>query len=128
MKIYLVIICALVIILSAGRVSGMGGKPPDRKVSVGEEFTLTLESNPTTGYQWQLAKPLDEKIVKLVSSKYEMEKPNNTETGMVGVGGHEYWSFKAVGKGTTLIELKYIRPWEKDVPPVEAAVFRIRVE
>ena len=106
----------------------MAGKPPDRIVNVGETFTITLESNPTTGYQWQLAKPLDEKILKLVSSKYEMEEPKNLETGYVGVGGHEYWTFKAVGKGTTLIELMYVRPWEKDVPPVEAAVFRIRVK
>ncbi|MFH1347753.1 MAG: protease inhibitor I42 family protein [Candidatus Margulisiibacteriota bacterium] len=128
MKVHLFIICALVIILSAGGVYGMGGKPPDRKVSVGEEFTITLESNPTTGYQWQLARPLDDKIVGLGESKYEMEKQESVETGMVGVGGHEYWTFKAKGKGTTSIELKYVRPWEKDAPPVETAVFRIRVE
>jgi predicted secreted protein len=38
------------------------------QVIVGQDFTLTLESNHTTGYRWQLAKPLDNAVVKYVGS------------------------------------------------------------
>lgn len=88
----------------------------------GENFTITLESNPTTGYSWQLAKPLDEKIVKLVGSEYVPSK-----TDLVGAGGEENWTFLAVKKGTTRISLKYVRPWEKDKPPVEEKTFLVKV-
>jgi predicted secreted protein len=90
---------------------------PDR------EFTLTLESNRTTGYQWQLAKPPDEKIIRLIRNEYRIPK-----TRLVGAGGKEVWTFKAVGKGKTEIFLKYVRPWEKNVPPVREAVFVIVVQ
>jgi len=86
------------------------------EVEVGQEFSITLESNPTTGYQWQLAKPLDEAILQLVGSEFEASE---TKPELVGVGGEEVWTFKAVGRGQTEVALKYVRVWEKDVPPVE---------
>lgn len=89
----------------------------------GENFTISLESNPTTGYSWQLAKPLDEKIVKLESSKY-----TPLATDRVGAGGVEKWTFRAVKKGTIRVSLKYVRPWEKDKPPVEEKTFLIRID
>ena len=33
----------------------------------GQNFTITLEANATTGYQWQFAKPLDESLLQLVN-------------------------------------------------------------
>ncbi|HET6420676.1 MAG TPA: protease inhibitor I42 family protein [Geobacteraceae bacterium] len=93
------------------------------KIPAGSEFTLTLESNRTTGYQWQLAKSPDEAVVQFVGNKYEVP-----DTKLIGAGGKEIWTFKAVGKGKTEIALKYVRPWEKDVPPVKEAVFTVVVE
>ena len=88
----------------------------------GENFIITLESNPTTGYSWQLAKPLDEKIVQLVGSEYT---PSRTD--LVGAGGTEEWTFLAVKKGTTRVSLKYVRPWEEDKTAANEIVFLIRV-
>jgi inhibitor of cysteine peptidase len=93
------------------------------KIPAGSEFTLTLESNRTTGYQWQLAKSPDENVVQLVGNRYEVP-----DTRLIGAGGREVWTFKAVGKGNTEIHLKYVRPWETDVPPVKEAVFSVVVE
>lgn len=84
------------------------------EVRVGQEFNITLESNPTTGYQWQLAKQLNETILEFIGSEY---KPS--ESGLIGAGGTEVWTFKAVNSGTTEISLKYVRPWETDVPPIQ---------
>jgi len=91
-------------------------------VVVGREFSLTLASNVTTGYQWELAEPLDEAIVKLVGSRYQAPKTN-----LVGAGGQEVWTFRAVGRGQTKIKLKYVRPWEKDTPPAETASYTVSV-
>ena len=83
-----------------------------------------MESNPTTGYSWQLKQPLDEKIVQLESSKYIVD-PESSDR--VGAGGEEKWTFLAIKKGSAKISLKYVRPWEKDKPPVEEKTFLVRV-
>ncbi|MBA3438834.1 MAG: protease inhibitor I42 family protein [Pyrinomonadaceae bacterium] len=93
---------------------GQAGPIKPLKEMVGQEFTLRLASNRTTGYQWQLAEPPDEAIVKLVGTKYVEPK-----TKLTGTGGEEVWSFKAVGKGKALITMKYqargrrTLPWQR---------------
>jgi inhibitor of cysteine peptidase len=91
-------------------------------VAVSQEFNITLASNPTTGYQWELAAPLDEAVVKLVSREYK-----GTETMILGAGGHEIWTFRAVSRGQTIVSLKYVRPWEKGVTPDKIASYSITV-
>ena len=41
------------------------------EATVGKEFTISLESNISTGAGWELAKPLDETIVKSVKHIYQ---------------------------------------------------------
>jgi len=91
-------------------------------VAVGQEFSITLASNPTTGYHWELAAPLDDAVVQQVASEYK-----TSETRMLGTGGQEIWTFKAVSTGQTVISLKYVRPWEKDVAPVKTASYAVIV-
>jgi inhibitor of cysteine peptidase len=92
------------------------------EVITGQEFSITLASNATTGYHWELASPLDEAMVQLVATEYK-----TPETRLVGVGGQEIWTFRAVGRGQTVIKLKYVRPWEKDVAPVKTASYMVIV-
>jgi len=105
--------------------SGKGGssKGGTFHVTVGEEFKITLDSNATTGFQWSLAVPVDESVVKLVSNAYEAP-----QTALVGAGGKEVWTFRAVGRGRTEIRMKYSRSWEKGTVPARGAVFSVRVE
>ncbi len=91
-------------------------------VAVNEEFHFTLASNATTGYHWELAGPLEDAVVRLVASEYIAPKTN-----LVGAGGHEIWIFRAVSPGQTVVRLKYLRPWEKDVPPVKTVSYIISV-
>ena len=86
------------------------------QTKVGELFTVTLDANPTTGYSWDFAKPIDGAILKLASS--EFKRP---DTKLMGAGGKQIWTFRAMDKGKTTITLKYFRPWEKDVTPVKVA-------
>jgi inhibitor of cysteine peptidase len=87
----------------------------------GTEFAIALESNPTTGYQWQLAQPPDESVVELVSVEYEKK---GTEAGS---GGTDVWTFKAAGAGETKLDFISVRPWEKDVAPEAEETFSVSV-
>lgn len=108
--------------LAQDKDSPMVDKNPVVETHVDEEFTFSLDSNPTTGYQWQVDGAIDEKIIRFVKSEY---RPN--ETDLIGAGGKEYWTFKAVGEGQTNVSFKYVRPWEKDVPPVKKDTFEVMV-
>ncbi len=76
--------------------------------AVGEELTVTLGSNPTTGFRWsEDAKISDESVIKQVSHKFVgpgIDKPPGTP-------GEEVWTFKALKKGTVITFLEYSRPW-----------------
>jgi predicted secreted protein len=94
-------------------------------VRKGQTFNLTLRSNPTTGYIWQLAETPDSGLIQLIGNEYRGDKTGRA--GLVGAGGREIWTFKAVASGETTIALKYIRPWEKDTAPAKSARFKIIV-
>jgi len=92
------------------------------EVAAGQEFRIVLDANPTTGYQWQLSGPLDERIVTLVGSDYQIPR-----TDRVGAGGKHLWTFRAAGQGQTAIGLIYLRPWEKGIPPIKKMTFTVIV-
>ena len=76
--------------------------------AVGRELTVTLGSNPTTGYQWsEDAEISDASIVKQVSHEFVgpgIDKPPGTP-------GEEVWTFKGLERGTVTILLEYSRSW-----------------
>jgi len=98
---------------------------PDKPIgiAVGQQFVIKLVSNPTTGYGWQLAKPLDTTVLQCVTNAYV-----GSDSKLCGAGGHEVWTFKAVGQGKADISMKYVRPWEKDVPADKTNVFSVIVK
>lgn len=91
-------------------------------VELGQEFAIALDSNPVGGYRWQIAKPLDQSMICAVSSEYE---PKNAESK--DLKGKEMFFFKAVGKGMTMISLKYARCNERDMYPLESKTFIVNV-
>ena len=93
-------------------------------VNSGDAITLTLESNPTTGYSWQVME-IDNRV--LIQDGDPEYKQFSSSEGLVGAGGTETFRFKVVGTGTTTLGLGYMRPWES-VPPIETYTVTIRVE
>lgn len=83
---------------------------------LGGELTVTLGSNPTTGYQWsEFAEISDETIVQQTSHKLVLK--DYVESPPPGDSCEEVWVFKALNRGTTTILLKYSRPEvEEDAP------------
>ncbi len=84
---------------------------PSQTISVGtnQEFVVSLDSNPTTGYTWQDTH--DEAMVKLVEKTYQQAEGAKG----VGAGGTEFFRFKALMAGKTTITLSYKRPWEQEI-------------
>ena len=90
-------------------------------VKPGDVVTLTLVSNPTTGYSWQV---MDVDKAILVQNGEPEYKQSPGSEGLVGAGGTETFQFKVVGNGETSLNLGYMRPWES-VPPIQT--FSIKV-
>ena len=93
------------------------------EASVGQQFTITLRGNATTGYVWQMAEGTNSKTVKKISDKYTADN-----TGRVGSGGDHVWTYKAVAAGETTITLNYLRPREKPVAPTKTLIYKIKVK
>ncbi len=91
------------------------------ETTVGQDIVIALGSNPTTGYVWQVGGRVDPAIVALMSSDYE-PSPSTA----LGAAGHQRWTFRAVGRGTTTIRLDYARPWEL-ASPVKSTTFALVV-
>ncbi len=101
-----------------------GYADPEKTIpgNVGEVFSIILDSNPSTGYQWRLAYSSNGKLLKLVNTEYK-----GPETELIGRGGHEIWSFKALSVGQGVVVFEYARPWETNKAPVKSMTFTIDV-
>ena len=77
-------------------------------VRAGEELTIKLDENPTTGYQWSYTVS-DESIVALSSDEYVTD---STAEDVEGAGGQRVLTFKAKSKGSAVIDMVYERSWE----------------
>ena len=98
---------------------------PKRPINVerGQQFTIVLDSNRTTGYLWELSSIPHKEIAELVGSLYQAP-----DTKKIGSGGREVWTFLAKSPGKTKVSFHYIRPWEKQTEPAKKSSFEIIVQ
>ncbi len=82
------------------------------EVFVGDEVTVTLCSNPTTGFAWQEPEISDVGTVSLADKTFGA--PVAGESTAVGAAGTDYVTLKATAKGTSTIVLHYSQPWAGD--------------
>ncbi len=87
----------------------------------GENFSIALEANPTTGYEWQI--DFDPDYIELVQRNYIPDSPE-----LVGSGGGEIFEFLAKELGITDIVFSYLRSWEEEEEPIEEKTFQIIIE
>ncbi len=92
-------------------------------VSSGEEFSIVLISNHSQGLQWELAEPLDNKLINLLGTDYT--KPFET---LPNAAGKEAWSFKAIGTGSTEIKFRYVYSWKADSEPMQQFTFLVNIQ
>jgi inhibitor of cysteine peptidase len=90
----------------------------------GDTLVITLEGNPTTGYQWELI-PSQDGVMPL------QDEPEYVagNTKLVGSGGVYHFTFRAENYGSTRIDLKYYRSFEPaDTPPISTYTLNILVD
>ncbi len=80
-------------------------------LTVGDTLEVTLEGNPTTGFNWA-ADSLDTSILKQVA-----EPTFTPSSTAIGAGGQVVLRFEMVGAGKTMLHLIYHRSWETGVAP-----------
>ena len=93
-------------------------------VQSGDVIALTLVSNPTTGYSWQVMEI--DKTILLQKGDPEYKQSPGAE-GLVGAGGAETFHFEAIGTGEATLTLGYARPWES-VPPIDEFSVQVTVQ
>jgi inhibitor of cysteine peptidase len=84
------------------------------RMAPGNTLQVALDSNPTTGFKWELVQISDLAVLEKVSDTFEkpMIKQKEGSPPIVGAGGKEFWTFKALKPGTAVISMEYSRPWE----------------
>jgi inhibitor of cysteine peptidase len=117
----------LAIMLVACSSKPAGPTDPEQAIEVrpGEEFTLILQANPTTGYHWEIVKgSLDENLVQFVNQEYQ----SSSDPGLVGGGGVDLWTFKALKPGETKITLGYYPPSNTPTDPEQTQTFSLKIK
>ena len=120
----------LVVLLAAGLLAGCGrgsqvlradDSGSEATLEPGETVTLRLESNPTTGYAWEVRGLEGQNVVTLVDQSYE------ADSKLLGSGGVDTITFKAANAGEVTVELVYRRSWETDVAPIKSVSYTLVV-
>jgi predicted secreted protein/Tol biopolymer transport system component len=92
----------------------------------GQTLVFILESNPTTGYRWEVVE-IDESILEQIGET-EFEPSEKGKPPFVGAGGSEIFRFKAIGVGQMTLRLVYHRPWEEGVEPLKTISVQVSVQ
>lgn len=87
-------------------------------------YTVELDGNITTGYEWTctFSQP---GIVKQVISDY---KGNQNPEGALGAEGTFIFEFEGVQPGDVELLFTYRRPWEEGAAPAKAVSYRLKVD
>ncbi len=89
----------------------------------GDVLSVTLDSNPSTGYTWKVGQNDAKVLLPLGEPQFSL----GGKEPMPGAGGTETFQFKALAKGKTPLTLVYVRPWETNVTPTPNETFSVTV-
>lgn len=87
-------------------------------ISKGEKIILQIESNPTTGYNWELVNNNElqsNNVLKFLNDNVNGEYESKAHRqNVVGVGGNTFMKFEGVNAGKSSIKIQYKQSWETD--------------
>ncbi len=92
-------------------------------VATGESFEVRLESNPSTGYEWQVDLATLEGLIEVGSTTFE-----EPDTDLVGAAGTQVFEFEATGSGAGILRFEYLRPFDDPPVPERIVEFIVRVD
>ena len=96
------------------------------ELAEGQALVVTLESNPTTGYSWEVSEVDEDVLMQMGDPEFKEAAASAAAEGeqLVGAGGTETFYFSSAA-GETTLTLVYHRPWEEDVEPEQ--IFSVEV-
>ncbi|MFA5129790.1 MAG: protease inhibitor I42 family protein [Patescibacteria group bacterium] len=86
---------------------------------VGNQLSITMDANPSTGYTWQ--KTFPSSFLSLISDT------NASTSTLIGAGGTETFLFQATATGTGDIVLTYKRAWDTTTPPAKRHTIHVTI-
>lgn len=90
-------------------------------LNIGDKLEVVLESNPTTGFQW-------ETIGDFTPYLRQSGEPVYEPTGEgLGAGGNISFTFEAIKAGQTRLELIYRQPFDEGTPPAKTFGLTVKV-
>ena len=92
------------------------------QANIGEDFQIVIESNPTTGYHWEVVGELN--AVDFINKDYK----STSDPNLVGGGGVDVWTFKAMSAGEINITLGYYPPSNTPTDPQQTTTFTVIVK
>jgi inhibitor of cysteine peptidase len=93
-------------------------------MAVGQVLVIELPSNHTTGYAW-----MEHTSVSVLKREGKpLYQEGESAPTRVGAGGTEIWRFHAVKVGRQILQLEYVRPWDKNAVPSKVVSYDIAVK
>lgn len=89
----------------------------DVHLTVGDTVVVTLDANPTTGFNWEIEALNPLMMEQIGAAQF------HSNSQMIGAAGKTIFTFKASSPGTCDLSLVYRRPWERNATP--AGLFKI---
>lgn len=127
------IVLIIIVVIGGGLIYINSSKTPSKievsedqqniEIKTGQEFTINLTSNPSTGYSWSVDDTYNKNIMSKISNEFI---PSNSE--MSGAPGKELWVFKGIGKGNTKLNFAYIRQRGNDTSQINSKTFNVTVK
>ena len=93
-------------------------------MNLNQEFTIALQANPTTGYDWQPV--FDGGVISQLNKVYQQDDHSGQQ--LVGSGGTDFFTYKALKAGQVKITFTYFRSWETPKPEDKQQVFNIVIK
>jgi predicted secreted protein len=84
----------------------------------GQNFTIQLQSNPSTGYHWEPT--YDNSTVTLINRAFASSV--STQSAIIGAGGTDVFTFQGTKQGTSVITFNNISPSNQTASSVSYTV------
>lgn len=91
----------------------------------GGELKVVLDTNITTGFQWQ-SPTNPAPLMAAIGTPIYVGKA--ADSHMVGQGGTNIFRFRAERPGQVVLQFDYRRPWETGVPPAKSLRYDVIVQ
>jgi len=82
------------------------------EVEIGDEFTVNLCSNASTGFQWMEIADISDPGVLVQNSHEFFALSEKGDPPPPGTPGNQIWTFKTLKQGTSILSFEYSRDWE----------------